>query len=87
MRCSLIALSARTKLQIFETMQEHGWQITADFKLLVPIGTDIRPKVIDSSSTALPDRIQIDSVNYRVLYCQDISGRKKTLAAYIKQES
>jgi len=79
-RCALVALSGT------DAMQAQGWGIDADYKVYLPAGTDVRPEPSDGSSGALPDRIVIDSVNYLVKRVADISGRGKTLAAWVKRQ-
>ncbi len=79
-KCALIQLSAR------EQMAAQGWGINADFKVALPAGTDVRPKPTNSSSTALPDRLVINSVNYLVQDVNDKSGRGKTLVALVKRQ-
>ncbi len=79
-KCALIALLGK------DAMQAQGWGIDADYKVLLPAGTDVRPEPSDSSSGALPDRIAIDSVNYLVKRVADVSGRGKTLVVWAKRQ-
>lgn len=64
-----------------------GWGIDADYKILLPAGTDVRPEPSDSSSGALPDRIEIASVKYLVKRMADVSGRGKTLVVWVKAQN